>query len=180
MQPEFLKPFQIGYEEFVLLSGESVLVPKYFIPFKEWKGEPISNSYRKPFIDYKDEPLYAELVVLRMFQEQGWEGVWVDSYRQKYRTGLPETIKPVDLPVEKEAILASIRDKTGMAGGCWDVFIWKDDQILFLELKRKKKDAIKDSQRSWLEASLESDHTSEDFALIEWDYLERNSLVKSN
>lgn len=164
----FLANYFSGYEPFTPSVGATVQVPKYLLAFSEWRGAPIANSYRKPVIDYRGEPLYAELVILRMFQERGWSGVWVDTYRKKYRVGLPETSAPVDLPADKEKLIASIRSKTETSGGCWDVFVWKDDQILFLELKRKKKDAIKDSQRRWLGASIASGLAPSNFALIEW------------
>jgi hypothetical protein len=145
------------------------LIQKYFLNFKLWKGAPIPNTYNgKAVIDWNGEPVFAELAVLRLFQSQGWEGVWVDSYRRKYRVGLPDVVEPIELPQKQRAFIESIKAKTGRSGGSWDVLVWKDDQILFIELKRQKKDVIQDSQRLWLEKSLESGLTTDNFAFLEW------------
>ena len=137
---EFLKPYKIDGEKISLLSGEQILIQKYFLNFNQWKGAPILNSYgNKAVIDYNGEPLFAELSVLRLFKSNGWDGVWVDSYRRKYRVGLPDVVDPVNIPDKQDKLINSIREKTGRSGGCWDLFLWKDDETLFIELKRRKK-----------------------------------------
>jgi hypothetical protein len=170
---EFLQPYKVESELFSLSSGVKVSIQKYFLNFEEWKGEPIPNTYNgKAVINWNGEPLFAELAVLRLFQSHGWEGVWVDSYRRKYRVGLPDVAEPIDLPEKQRLLIESIRSKTGRSGGCWDVFVWKGEEILFIELKRQKKDAIKDSQRLWLEECLKNTFKTKDFALLEWNILE--------
>ncbi len=166
---EFLQLYKVDGEIFSLSSGEQILIQKYFLHFNEWYGAPIPNTYNnKPVIDWNGEPVFAELAVLRLFQSHGWEGVWVDSYRRKYRIGLPDVAEPVELPQKQRELIESIKAKTGRSGGCWDVFVWKDDQLLFTELKRQKRDAIQDSQRLWLEKSLDSGLALENFAFLEW------------
>ncbi len=166
---EFLKPYKVDGESFSHSSGASVLIQKYFLTFIPWKGAPIPNTYNgKAVIDWNGEPLFAELAVLRLFQSHGWEGVWVDSYRRKYRTGLPDVAEPVELPEKQKQLIESIRAKTGRSGGCWDVFAWKGEDVMFVELKRQKKDVIQESQKVWLEKSLESSLVLENFAFLEW------------
>ena len=165
----FLQPYKVDGELFSLSSGADISIQKYFLTFTPWKGAPIPNTYNnKPVIDWNGEPVFAELAVLRLFQSHGWEGVWVDSYCRKYRIGLPDVAEPVELPEKQKQLIESIKAKTGRSGGCWDVFVWKDDQLLFIELKRQKKDAIQDSQRLWLEKSLDSGLAQENFAFLEW------------
>jgi hypothetical protein len=165
----FLQPFKTESELFSLSSGAHISIQKYFLHFNEWKGAPIPNTYNgKAVIDWNGEPVFAELAVLRLFQSHGWNGVWVDSYRRKYRIGLPDVAEPVELPEKQRQLVNSIRTKTGRHGGCWDVMVWKDDRVMFLELKRSKKDRVQDSQRIWLEKSLDSNLTSDNFAFIEW------------
>lgn len=167
----FLQPFQTESEIFSLSSGAQISIQKYFLHFSRWEGAPIPNTYNgKAVIDWNGEPVFAELAVLRLFQSHGWEGVWVDSYRRKYRIGLPDVAEPIELPEKQRQLIDSIRAKTGRHGGCWDVFAWKDSRSLFIELKRQKKDAIQDSQRLWLEKSLDSGLTSDNFAFLEWVY----------
>ena len=166
----FLQPYKVDGEIFSLSSGVQVSIQKYFLHFNEWKGTPIPNTYNnKPVIDWNGEPVFAEFAVLCLFQSHGWEGVWVDSYRRKYRTGLPDVAEPVELPGKQKQLIESIRAKTGRSGGCWDVLVWKDSQPLFIELKRSKKDAVRESQAEWLEKSLDIGLISDNFALLEWN-----------
>lgn len=166
---EFLKPYKVDGEIFSLSSGAEVSIQKYFLHFNEWKGAPIPNTYNnKPVIDWSGEPVFAELAVLRLFQSHGWEGVWVDSYRRKYRIGLPDVVEPIELSEKQRQLLDSIRAKTERHGGCWDVLVWKDNQVLFLELKRSKKDRIQESQISWLDKPVELGLNLSNFSFIEW------------
>ncbi len=167
---EFLQPHKVDGEVFPLSSGEQILIQKYFLTFSAWEGEQIPNSYgNKAVVDWSGEPLFAELAVLKLFQSHKWNGVWVDSYRRKFRVGLPDVIEPVDIPQEQQELIDSIRSQTGKFRGCWDLFLWKDNEILFIELKRKKKDKIQDSQREWLEHSLAKGLHSKNFAFVEWE-----------
>lgn len=165
----FLQPFKIESETFSLPSGEEISIQKHFLHFNEWEGAPIPNTYNgKAVIDWNGEPVFAELAVLRLFQSHGWDGVWVDSYRKKYRVGLPDVAEPTEIPEDKKKLLDDLREKTGRYGGCWDVLVWKNGVILFLELKLEKKDRIQDSQREWLQASTDFGLSERNFAFIEW------------
>ena len=167
---EFLQPHKVDSEVFPLSSGDNILIQKYFLTFTEWKGAPIKNSYgNKVVVNWNDEPLFAELAVLKLFTSNGWSGVWVDSYRRKYRVGLPDVVEPIEIPEIQKELINSIRTRTTKFGGCWDLFLWKDGEVLFVELKRKKKDRIQDSQRKWLEHSLAHGLSSSNFAFIEWE-----------
>ena len=169
-EPRFLQPYLAESEIFVLPSGVSVPIQKYFLEFKEWKGIPIPNTYNgKAIIDWNSEPVFAELAVLRLFQSHGWDGVWVDSYRRKYRVGLPDVAEPIDLPTNQTNLINALREKTGRFGGCWDVVVWKGDTMLFLELKRQKKDSVQSTQVEWLSSALDSGLSADNFALVEWD-----------
>ena len=165
----FLQPYKVDGELFSLSSGASVLIQKYCLTFIPWKGAPIPNTYNgKAVIDWNGESLFAELAVLRLFQSHGWEGVWVDSYRRKYRIGLPDVAGPVELPEKQKQLIESIRAKAGRSGGCWDVFVWKGEEVMFIELKRQKKDVIQESQKVWLEKSIDFKLVAENFVFIEW------------
>lgn len=169
----FLEQYAFGKEMLTLSSGKKILVKKYFLIFQPWKGKPIENSYgNKTIINWEEEPVFAELAILRLFKENGWNGVWVDSYRRNFRIGLPDIVDPVQLPVDKQKLIDSIKAKTGVSGGCWDVFVWKGRKVLFVELKRQKKDKLQDSQLQWLGASIGVGLRPSDFAIIEWDLLE--------
>ena len=122
-------------------------------------------------LDFYGEPLFAELAVLRLFQKNGWQGAGVDSYRRKFRTGLPGIAEPIDLPQKQTELIQTLREKTGRFGGCWDVVVWNGNSALFLELKRQKKDNIQDTQVEWLATALDSGLTAGNFALVEWNLI---------
>ena len=166
---EFLQPYKVDGEIFSLPSGEQISMQKYFLTLTPWKGASIPNTYNnKPVVDWNGEPVFAELAVLRLLQSHGCNGVWVDSYRRNYRVGLPDVVDPIEIPQKQKELIDSIRAKTGRSGGCWDVFVWKGDMMLFIELKRQKKDNIRETQIQWLEKSLDYGLTTENFAFIEW------------
>jgi len=152
-----------------LPSGKEVGIRKLQLYFNVWKGETIKDSYGgKTVIDCDGEPLFAELAVLRTLQKEGWQGAWVDSYRKKFRVGLPGVVESIDLPEKPKKLFDDIYAKVGGFKGCWDVFVWKNDDYLFLELKRESRDRIRDSQIKWLEAALGLGVTSDSFAILEW------------
>jgi hypothetical protein len=132
---------RVDNEIFLLSSGKRILVQKYFFMFNRWSGAAIPNDYNgKAVVDWNGEPVFAELAVVRLLKAHGWNAVWTDSYRNKYRIGLPDVAEPVDIPSEPKVLIDDIRAKTGRNGGCWDVVAWTSNKILFVELKRIKKD----------------------------------------
>ena len=98
-------------EIIVLPSGEEIRVPKSVVTLKAWDGSPIDDTYGgKALLDYKGTPLFAELIILRMLEEDGWSGVWVDNYRKKFRTAMPSTEASVS-PPGQQAILDRIKKR---------------------------------------------------------------------
>lgn len=157
-------------ETFVLPSGKVVVIPKAEVLFSLWKGDAVKDSYgNKHILEYDGRPLFAELVVLNTLKKEGWDGVWVDSYRKCFRTKMPEGAKENhELPEIPAKFFKTITARTDFKG-CWDVFLWKGDNFLFVECKRKNKDSIRDSQFIWLEACLEVGLGPDNFLLVEWD-----------
>lgn len=148
--------------------------------FKKWLGLAILNTYGdKAVLDYKGQPLFAELVALNLYKALGFEGVWVDTYSKKFRVGLPENSEPVQLPVEIDTKLQEIILKNKSSKGVWDLLLWKDGKLKFVELKRKKKDAIRSTQIQFLNSALECGYRLDQFEIIEWDIDETaNNLDK--
>jgi hypothetical protein len=160
------------YETITLSDGQKVNIPKVTILFKEWKGEPVKDTYGgKAVIDAGGEPLFAELAILKFLKAEFWTGVWVDSYGKKFRVGMPGVVDPVPFPEEKIALFDQIVGKVGRFAGCWDVFAWQKKEVLFVESKRKKKDKIRASQIKWLEICLSISIRPENFLFVEWDFM---------
>lgn len=69
-----------------LPSGKKVSVPTHFLQFSEWCGTPVTDSYGgKPVLNIDGEPLFAELAVLRLLEKDGFDGVWVDTFGNRFR-----------------------------------------------------------------------------------------------
>jgi hypothetical protein len=165
--PELLTPTTV--ENIKLPSGTSVQIPKAEVVFELWTGRPVSDRYgNKPILNSNGEPAFAELAILKILQNDGWQGVWVDTYRNKYRTAyFPKD--EVELPAEQRKLLLDIYGRAGTSKGCWDVFCWRDDvQHLFAESKRQGRDRIRDTQRRWLEAAIKCSLPLASFLVVEW------------
>ncbi len=165
--PRSLTPIAKGK---IALSNNKVSISKRFTTFPLWKGVPLQNTYGgKAVIDVGGKPVFAELAVLNLFLNNGWRGVWVDTYGKKFRVGLPDIEKPVELPKKQQEMLDRVSSNAGGIKGCWDLFLWKESDFLFVELKRKSKDAIRKTQIEWLEAAIKLGVSSDNFLLVEWD-----------
>jgi hypothetical protein len=164
--PSMLVPTTM--ENLELPSGIITPVPKVFIAFNPWTGEKITDTYGgKPILNFKGRPAFAELAILRIFQLDGWDGVWVDTYRKKFRTEYwPRN--EVDLPEPQNALLGCINKQADSGRGCWDVFCWKGETIIFSEVKHKGRDRIRQTQLQWLESAFTCGLEPISFLVVEW------------
>ena len=144
------------------------------INFKKWNGKRIKDSYgSKTVIDFEGKPVFAEIAFLRLLKKKGWEGVWVDTFSKKFRQELPEIdIGGVNLPAKQQQIMDKISGKTGFKG-CWDILAWKEDKVMFVELKRKSKDKIRETQIRWFEMAKGIGVSEDCFCIVEWDIVEK-------
>ena len=165
--PDLLQP---DLSEVILLpSGNKVKVPKATPTFAGWTGTPIEDTYGgKPVLDFAGEPVFAELAILRAFQNSGWGGVWIDTFQKKYRIGYWGKDSDIALPSEQELLLNRIYERAGSRNGCWDVFCWRSDAQVFIEAKRRGHDQIRATQRRWLEAAISVGLPTNAFLVVEW------------
>ncbi len=163
-------PLIANSQEIITLpSGEEVHIPKAIVEFKAWDGHPVKDTYGgKALLDYKGTPLFAELVILRMLEEDGWSGVWVDNYRKKFRIGMPGIEEPIFFPSRQKRRLDVIKEANGSMSGCWDVFAWRGSEILFAESKLSGKDRIRSNQTKWLQNTMKVGFSARNFLLVEW------------
>ena len=174
-------------EEIIELpDGRRFPVAKFCPTWDCWDGDPLSglsNTYsNKPLIDWYGKPAFAEIAILEMMKQDGWYGVWVDSFHKKYLPGMPGKTQPTDLPQDVSKRLNLIRStyreiadrypelklSKGNFGGCWDILCWKGPVLRFLEAKRKANDRLQRSQAAWLMAALANDLTTDSFGVVEW------------
>jgi len=119
-------------------------------------------------IEFGGRPLFPELAVLHALKADGWDGVWVDSLRQKHWVNLPDTSDPVALPRKQGTLLSSILRRNGGPAGAWEVLAWKENRYLFARPLRVGQKLLA-SQLTWIESALHEGLDEEDFLLVEWD-----------
>jgi hypothetical protein len=164
LYPEALCPIDI--EEIKLISGKLIRLPKATPFFHRWHGDPPKSTYGgKPIISIDGSPSYAELAILRLLKTEGWNGVWIDTFRKVKRTGIDSYI---NLPNVQEQILNKIYEIASTKSGCFDVFCWKQDGLLFAEAKRKGHDRIRPTQIKWLSAAIEYGISIDSLLVVEW------------
>jgi len=155
-------------EKVELSSGRAVEIRKAVPVFRPWRGKPVTETYgEKAILDFYRKPEFAELGILRTFQQEGWDGVWVDTYRRKFRTQYwPQN--EVSLPKKKALLLNDICQTAGSRHGCFDVFCWKPRDYLFIESKRSLQDRLRDTQKRWIAAALECGVPLSSLLIVEW------------
>ncbi|MGH8013443.1 MAG: VRR-NUC domain-containing protein, partial [Candidatus Binataceae bacterium] len=165
--PELLKPHET--QKIALQNGKEVEIAKAAPVFSRWAGEMPSDTYGgKPVLELNGEMVFAELAILRLFQQAGWEGRWIDSYRNRFLTGYWPEPCTEELPAPQKVTLDFLRSMSGGTGGCFDVLCWRNGAFLFVESKWKGHDHINDNQRRWLQAALDAGFPPSSFLIVEW------------
>jgi hypothetical protein len=162
--PQCLVP--ASEEMIVMPSGAVSRIPKATPRFRTWQGSvPFDRYGKKAVLDFRGQPLFAERVILRLFEDAGWTGAWVDTYRRCFRS---DVASRVEIPVEKLRLLERVYDQAGTRNGCFDVFVWNEDEVIFAESKRSCRDQIRHSQLRWLDAALRSGIPVASLLIVEW------------
>ena len=160
----------ISHMHLVTDHNQPIQVEKYYFVFERWQAAHNFDTYGgKQLLQYKGEPLFAELVILRLLEEQGYKGVWVDTYRNKFWQRLPHLSFPVS-PDRKwlEVYNKIYQLKGGAKSGCFDVMAYRYNHFVFAELKRQKEDSIRPSQIEWLRAARQAGLENPTFLVAEW------------
>jgi hypothetical protein len=164
MIPEALRPTSI--EPFQISPSTVVGVPKTLPTFATWRGPSIPNTYGgKVVLEFAGEPLFAELVILRHFQREGWQGAWIDTYRRRTLSGIDQVS---EIPPGPRARLTAISGHAGSSSGCFDVYVWRGDTFMFAEAKRLGRDRVRTSQVRWLRSALAVGVPLEALLVVEW------------
>lgn len=158
----------ISPQAIVLPSGGSVNMARFEYRFRLWQGAPISDTFGgKAVLNFNGEPVFAELAILRILEESGWEGVWVDTFRNRFLRCWP----PQSCSISPHAQKLYDRIKQfngGKRSGCFDLLAWKDNAYLFIESKKFAEDSIRQNQIKWLDAALKSGVPLSSFLICEW------------
>lgn len=179
--PDELRP--IANLQMALPSGETIQLP-CCRPIFERCALPVSFDFgHKPLLTYQGGPIFAELLILRVLEAHGWEGVWVSSYGGiKYLSQMPHdsSLKHgrVSLPDDRQSFLNRIWRRSGQQGGCFDVYAWRGEQVMFCEAKRQGKDRIRLSQRRWIEAAILEGVSLNSLLIVEWSDRPHQTIVR--
>jgi hypothetical protein len=110
----------INIGEYLITSPTSrkITITTWTIRFPLWLGKPMEESQKgsykiKPLVEIEGEPLFGELAILRLLQKDGWDGVWVDTYHDKFWKGLPDRTTPCSLSVKAQKIYDKIVARHG-------------------------------------------------------------------
>jgi hypothetical protein len=158
----------VSPQEFRLSSGKTIRVPSSHCVLERWRGKPIRDTYgNKPVLKFRGRPVFAEIAILRMLQRAGWNGVWVDTYRRRFRQNFSRHLHK--LPPHAQELYDRICRLNGdKTAGCFDVFAWKGKNYLFVEAKRRGKDSIRKTQRKWISAALRAGVPLKSLLIYEW------------
>lgn len=169
-----------SFENFEI-DGRIIQVPKVNVEFKEWNGKLLENNFGgKPIINHDDKPMFAELAIMNIFIENGWNSRWIERYGKPKMSPihLTEWIdepfknqkhKPIDNKLIQVLLNAIAKNNDNNFGGCWDVVAWQNDNLIFAESKRSKKDFIQSTQNKWINSAFEIGLIEENFLMIEWN-----------
>ncbi len=163
-------------------TSGAVEVPVCRPTFQPWHGAPVHTSGGKDLLAVDGRPQFAEVAILRLFEQAGWQGRWVETYgKGKMTPGLWRDWHPdgpraqVHHPIEAAWVrerMHTIAVANGSTfSGCWDVVAWTDDRLVFAESKKAKHDRLRGTQVRWLEAAMECGMKAEDFLVVEWNGL---------
>ena len=156
-----------------LPSGGNVEVPTATPAFPKWVGETPNDTYGgKTVLDANGTPVFAELLILRRFEKVGWNGVWIDTFRRTYRRHYWKDEPEITPPERVQRSLHAIADANDSASGCFDVCAWTEEHLLFAEAKRNSHDAIRKTQKEWLESALNAGIGINSFLIVEWSLAE--------
>jgi hypothetical protein len=120
----------------------------------------------KPLLRFNGQPIWAEFIVLRELEAEGWQGVWINAWRRAYWRN-PGEVAAVPAPIGD--LIDRIAKRTGRRGGCWDICAWRGAELRFIELKQRDRDELRPTQRAWRAMALEEGVPLSAFAIVEWE-----------
>ena len=177
-------PFSLqpnGIEHFSINNAD-INIPKCSVKFKKWNGAPMKETFGgKAIIDVRGKPMFAELAIANLFIKSGWQARWIETYGKgkttpiflsewrddKYRN---QILSPITDQKILDCLSSIARLNNNSYMGCWDIIGWKDENIIFAESKRLKRDSIRKTQNNWLTAGLQYGLRQQNFLIVEWDF----------
>ncbi len=161
------------YESLTIASGRHIEIGVVEHEFQEWRGTPPACSYgRKPAVEFAGQGVFAEIVIVRLCQQAGWDALWASTYgglRYFDQQPLADRSNTATAPGHLDKMVHRIAEaKDGKVAGTFDVIAWRGDEFRFIEAKRSGRDRVRETQIQWLAAALDLGFDIGDFMLFEW------------
>jgi len=136
------------------------------------KCELPKTYWTKPCVKFGKICGFPELAVLHLYKEKGYRGFWADTFHKKYWQDMQSKFSFDDLDINNKKIVDKIKKiNDGNIKGFWDLIIWKDKKIKFVEVKgMPSKDKLRDTQIKFKDNMLAYGFDNDDFIVMEWDY----------
>lgn len=152
-------------------DSDEVLLPHMSVHFTVVPALPGEFTWRKPITLLDDRRLFAEVRILQDMLEAGWhDGRWLATRtsflaNQPTSNSLRKCHEPMPENLPGGGVLTDVLNR---ARGKFDVVVWSDDDFLFVEAKRKKRDSLKSSQLAWIRDCLGVGIAPHRLVVVEW------------
>ena len=157
----------IGEVEFLLPSGRTIGIPRTLARMRAWTGAtPPWAQSGAPLVEAQGGPAPPATAILWLLRDAGWDGVWIDA--GTYRTGLPDAPPLPRLPERASRLLEQAGARARGDKGIWDLLCWRDEDVLFLALRRAHGGQFRRQQLVWLESALLSGVLPDSFLIADW------------
>lgn len=156
----------------ILPSGRSVEIPR-LLRSEVRLPDPILQvsscwAPNKPTLDFGGQATWAEFVIVRLLEQQGWSGRWIKNWGGREFCLMVGRTEPIPKAAADTFHRIDRRAASITGGGAWDVFAWRDSDYLIIESKQHRSgDRLRPGQLAWLEAAL--DEGIKRFGVVEYD-----------
>ncbi len=123
----------------------------------------------KPALTFDGEVTWAEFILVRLLQRQGWGARWMKNWvggrEPCVSVGRSEPLPPAAGDMLRRI---DVRAAIATGGGAWDIFAWRDDEYLCIESKQHgSSDKLRPTQITWLDAAIDVGVSS--YVVVEYD-----------
>jgi hypothetical protein len=137
------------------------------------------GKYAKPLLAHGDQPTFAEMLIVRLFEQSGSNARWTETYGAAggfcCLCECPPSSKlirhHVPMPAARTALLREIM-RAGATMGCFDVFAWTEQDLVLCEPKRHRRDRISPPQLKFIEGALRCGLSRQSLVIVEWSSLQ--------
>jgi hypothetical protein len=144
-----------------------VQLPVYIRAETPWTGTqarrsgPIPN---KPLYTLDGQPIYPELLVVRLLERAGWGAAWRKTWNVvAYWRDVNETVEPGAMAL---SIVQQVCRQAGYDGS-WDILAWRDRELRLLSSRAAGGQRVSAYMADWLDTALRMGLPLGCFAVVE-------------